>query len=263
MSPHVQAIDASPQEPEAPTPWWILTLAQTLFEQAFSTTTRLGRPIVRQGLDYFLPSAERMTGASSSFGEQFWQTYLSSTDSGITYETTPRSVREEVERLRDDISRRTRLTRQQIARAVGVDRRSLSAWVKGSATPSVDKLERLRVLAEVIRDIDATVPGRSTEVLLGRADGTDLLDHVAAGRIHRANDWQTFQGSNPSVTIQHRRSNKRPLHQKALEAYLTGKLQPLGRATTVRSASDYEQDLSEADRLMPDESIRRSRPGYQ
>jgi transcriptional regulator with XRE-family HTH domain len=78
---------------------------------------------------------------------------------------------------------------QQIARAVGVDRRSLSAWVKGSATPSIDKFERLQMLAEVARDIDAAEPGRSTEVLLSRAGSQDLLDHIAAGHFHRARDW--------------------------------------------------------------------------
>lgn len=65
------------------------------------------------------------------------------------------------------------------------------------------------------------------------------------------------------MTIVQRPPAKRPLHQKALNAYLRGELHPLGRAPALRSESDYEQDLAEADRLMPDEPERRSRRGYR
>src|SRR5664280_223735 len=244
-------------------PWSILPIADTLLERRSSTTTRIGMPFIVPELDDLFGGAERMTGAASGWGLQFWQTHVSSTESGITYAGTPRPVREEVQRLRDEIARRTRLTRQQIARAVGVDRRSMSAWVKGDATPSVEKLERLQLLAEVARDIDATEPGRSTEVLLSRAAGRDLLDYIAAGRITHAHAWQAHQGSTPSVTVVHRRSTKRPLHQNALDAYLKGELQPLGRTATVRPESDYEQDLSKAENLLADEPVRRTRRGYR
>jgi transcriptional regulator with XRE-family HTH domain len=172
-------------------------------------------------------------------------------------------VKEDVQQLRDEIARRTRLTREQIARAIGVDRRSLSAWVKGGATPGTDKLERLQLLADVVRDIDATDPGRATEVLLSRSGGRDLLDHVAAGRLNRAHDWKVLQGAAPSVTIERRPTRRRPLHHRALDAYLRGELHPIGRAATVRPESDYEQDLAQAERLMPDEPVRRSRRGYR
>jgi transcriptional regulator with XRE-family HTH domain len=263
MSPQLQAHRASREVAETSGAWSILSLAEALFERKSSTTTRLGRPFVLHDLDDFLLGAERMTGASANCAGQFWQTYVSSTESGITYTAVPRPLREQVQRLRDEIARRTRLTRQQMARAVGVDRRSLSAWVKGSASPSIEKLERLQTLAEVIRDIDATEPGRSTEVLLSRTHGEDLLDHIAAGRFSRARDWQGLQGATPSVAIEHRRPSRRPLHQRALEAYLSGQLSPLGRASTIRPESDYEQDLSEADRLMTDEPVRRTRRGYR
>jgi transcriptional regulator with XRE-family HTH domain len=221
-------------------------------------------PFIVPELEDLFAGAERITGAIADWGRQFWQTYVSSTESGITYTSAPRPVREEVQRLRDEIARRTRLTREQIARAVGVDRRSMSAWVKGDATPSVEKMMRLQILADVVRDIDATESGRSTEVLLSRSGGQDLLDHIAAGHVSNAHDWKGFQGAAPSVTIVHRVPvGKRPLHQKALDAYLRGELRPLGRATTLRPESDYEQDLAEADRLMPDEPVRRSRRGYR
>lgn len=264
MSPQLQARSAHRHnEEEMRGPWSILPIADTLLERRSSTTTRLGMPFVVAELDDLFGGAEPMTGTVTNRARQFWQTYVSSTESGITYASTPRPAREEVQRLRDEIARRTRLTRQQIARAAGVDRRSMSAWVKGDATPSAEKLERLQILADVVRDIDASEPGRSTEVLLSRSGGRDLLDHIAAGRITHARAWLALQGAAPSVTVVHRRSTKRPLHQNALDAYLRGALQPLGRATTIRPESDYEQDLSQAERLMPAEPVRRSRRGYR
>jgi transcriptional regulator with XRE-family HTH domain len=254
---------SSHDEPDVSGPWTILLIANTFAERESSTTTRLGMPFVVPDIDDLLLGTERMTSAVVSRSRQFWQTYVSSTETGISYTTTPRSVKEEVQRLRDDIARRTRLTRQQIARALGVDRRSLSAWVKGVATPSTEKLERLQMLADVVRDIDAAGPGHATEVLLSRAGRQDLLDHIAAGHFRRASDWQLLQGATLSRTIVHRNPAKRPLHQNALEAYLRGELRPLGRATTIRPESDYQQDLNKADRIMPDEPVRKSRPGYR
>lgn len=264
MSPQVRARPAArSDDPDVPGPWSILPLADALFERKSSTTTRLGMPFIVQDLEDLLLGAEQMTAASVSWSRQFWQTYVSSTETGITYSGPPRPVREDVQKLRDEIARRTRLTREQIARAIGVDRRSLSAWVKGGATPGADKLERLQLLADVVRDIDASEAGRATEVLLRRSDGQDLLDAIAAGRFSRAQDWKLLQGTAPSVTIEHHPPRKPPLHQRALEAYLRGELHPIGRAATLRPESDYEQDLAKAERLMPDEPVRRSRRGYR
>lgn len=250
-------------EPDVSGPWSILQLADTFAKRESSTTTRLGMPFVVSDIDDLLPGTERMTSAVVGRSRQFWRTYVSSTETGISYTNAPLSVKEEVQKLRDDIARRTRLTRQQIARALGVDRRSLSAWVKGVATPSMEKLERLQLLADVVRDIDATGPGRATEVLLSRAEGQDLLDHIAAGHFRRPSDWQLLQGATLPRTVVHRHPAKRPLHQNALEAYLRGELHPLGRATTIRPESDYQQDLTKAERIMPDEPVRKSRPGYR
>lgn len=264
MSPRVHARPSARfDDLEFEGSWAILPVAGTFAERRSSTTTRLGRPLVVHDPSDLLLGAERMTGAAVDWTDQFWRMDVSSTDTGISYEHTPRPVREEVQQLRDEIARRTRLTRAQIARALGVDRRSLSAWVKGDSTPGPDKFERLHLLAEVVRDIDASKPGSATEVLLSRAQGQDLLDHIASGRLAHARDWHAWRGVAPSVRVVHRRSSKRPLHQNALDAYLRGELRPLGRAATIRPESDYEQDLSRAERLMPDEPVRRSRRGYR
>ncbi len=244
MSPQVHARPrAGLDDPDVEGPWAILPIADALIERRSSTTTRLGMPFVVHDLDDLLLGAERMTGGAVNWSDQFWRIDVSSTETGITYASTPRPVREEVQKLRDEIARRTRLTREQIARALGVDRRSLSAWVRGEATPGADKLERLQLLADVVRDIDATESGRATEVLLSRSGGQDLLDHIAACHFAHPRDWRAFRGS-PSVTIVHRYSAKRPLHQNALDAYLRGELRSLGRASTIRPESDYEQDLT-------------------
>lgn len=264
MSPQAHARpSARLDESEVEGPWAILPIADTLVEQKPSTAARLGMPFAVHDLDDLLLGAERMTGGAVSWSDQFWRIDVSSTDTGITYVSTPRPVREEVQRLRDEIARRTRLTREQIARALGVDRRSLSAWVKGESTPGADKLERLQLLADVVRDIDASKPGSATEVLLSRSEGHDLLDHIASGRLAHARDWHAWRGVAPSVTAVRRRSAKRRLYQNALDAYLRGQLRPLGRAATIRPESDYEQDISRAKHLMPDEPVRRSRRGYR
>jgi len=264
MSPQVHARPNSHlDEPEVDGPWAILPTAESLFEQGPSTTMRLGMPFVVHELDDLPLGAENMTGGAVSWSNQFWRIDVSSTETGITYATTPRPVREEVQKLRDEIARRTRLTRQQIARALGVDRRSLSAWAKGESAPSADRLARLQLLADVVRDIDATKPGSATEVLLSRTAGQDILDRIASGRLAHAQDWHAWQGAAPSVTIEHRQPTKRPLYQNALDAYLRGELRPLGRAATIRPESTYEQDLARAERLMPDEPLRRSRTGYR
>jgi transcriptional regulator with XRE-family HTH domain len=241
--------------------WSILPIAG-FFTSALPTSTRLGMPFVVRPLDRAPMDTEGMTSAFGSWSRPPWRMHLTATETGITYLAAPNSGPGEVERLRDEISRRSRLTRQQIARAIGVDRRSLSAWVKGEATPGRARFERLQLLAGLVREIEAAEPGRSAEILLRRSDGYDLLDHIAAGRLQVAQNWRAFHGSQ-AVAVAERRPAKPPLHQKALNAYLRGELRPLGRSRTVRQESDYEQDLSMAEQLMADEPARRTRRGYR
>jgi len=91
MSPQLQARPAHRHdEVDMGGPWSILPIADTLLERRSSTTTRLGMPFVVPELDDLFAGAERMTGAVMSWTRQFWQTYISSTESGITYASTPR-----------------------------------------------------------------------------------------------------------------------------------------------------------------------------
>ena len=232
-----------------------------------STNTGLGMrvPTIRRDVESLIASAEAMTTAASSMVDQYWATYLTSTDNGITYIFLSESSSEQVRRLRDEISRRTRLTRQQIARALGVDRRSLTSWANGSSVPGPDRLERLQFLSALVREIDAIKPGRATEVMLARRRGHDLLDLVADGRFADAQNWQNLSPGVPSVRVVTRSTGARrpPLYAAALEAYLNGQLHTPPRARTVREEGDYEQDLDQAESVFPDEPLSTRRGRYR
>lgn len=261
---------AAPQTPDtdlrdALFPLAVVPFGALLPSTSPPTSSGLGMrmPTMREDIENLRPSAESMTNAAVTMVAQFWGTYLSTTDTGITHIAIPLSSPEETRRLRDEISRRTRLTRQQMARAVGVDRRSLTSWVNGSTTPGPDRLERLRFLAALVREIDALKPGRATEVVLARRQGRDLLDLVADGRFAEAQNWQSMDTGEPSVRVFTRSVEARrpPLYAAALEAYLSGQLHTPPRARSVRERSDYEQDLDQAEAVFPDEpqSTRRGR----
>lgn len=224
------------------------------------TSAELGMrmPSIRGGVEHLFAAGDDVTAAAAIMVERFWGTYLSTTETGITHIAVPRPSSEEVRRFRDEISRRTRLTRQQIARAIGVDRRSLTAWVNGSSVPGPDRLERLRFLAGLVREIDAAQPGRATEVVLARRRGGDVLDLVAAGRFAEAHNWQSMEPAEPSVRVTpcHRAPPKPPLHAAALAAFRSGQLSVPPRARTIREVADYEQDLERAEAIFPDEAPR-------
>lgn len=232
-----------------------------------STNSGLGMrmPPIQSDIENLRASADAMTNATALMVAQFWGSYLSTTDTGITHITIPLPSPEEVRRLRDEISRRTRLTRHQMARAIGVDRRSLTSWANGSIAPGPERLERLRFLSTLVRDIDALRPGRATEVVLARRGGHDLLDLVADGRYSDARNWQRMDSGEPSVHVSPRQTQARklPLYTAALEAYLSGQLSIPPRAPRVRETEDYEQDLAGAEAIFPDERARTRRGRYR
>jgi transcriptional regulator with XRE-family HTH domain len=215
----------------------------------------MGMPFRLSDLDELIVSIDEITSAAANFGRHFWGTYLSATESGITYAPRPGPVREEVQRLRDEIVRRTRLTRQQIARALGVDRRSLSSWASGTAVPTAERLERLQHLAATVREIDAMRPGEATEVLLARRNSGDILDLIARGELEHVRNWQRLPPGQAVARVTNRQVNsaKQPLYAAALAAYLDGRLSVPPRAHTVREQDEYEQDLAGAELAFPDD----------
>jgi len=222
-------------------------------------------PNIRRNVETLLASAEAMTNAASVMVEQYWKTYLSATETGITHILVSVATPDEVRQLRDDVSRRTRLTRQQIARALGVDRRSLSSWVNGASMPGEERVERLRTLAALVREIESTRPGQATEIILSRRRGRDMLDLISESRFDQARNWQSMEPGEPSVRVLSRSiaDRKPPLFAAALAAYKAGKLAAPPRATTVRDMAEYEQDLSHAESTFPDEPSRPRRGQYR
>ena len=160
------------------------------------------------------------------------------------------SASDEVRALQTEIGSRAKLSRQQIARAAGVDRRSLSGWANGTMNPSPERLAALRVLAEIVRDIDSIRPGGAREVLLARPVGrNDLLDDLAAGRFDLASRWRNRQSTEPTVTQAQRAvtaSNKPPLWAAAVEALAAGRLHVPTRSRQIRPDETYEIDPEDA-----------------
>ena len=153
---------------------------------------------------------------------------------------------EEVSVARDELVRRG-LTRQQIAGALGVDRRSLSGWATGEIRPTPERLVALRALVDVVSAIDAAYPGRAGEILTQQRGGSDLLGHLARGRVDLLERWEQW-ASRPaaSVTVTRHRAEGEPVWAAAAEAKLAGRLGRLERARTVRPDSEDEMDLDEA-----------------
>jgi transcriptional regulator with XRE-family HTH domain len=155
----------------------------------------------------------------------------------------------EVEQLRDRVGERTGLTRQEIARAIGVDRRSLSGFVTGEIRPTEVRMLALRALAD---NADWTVEQfgeHAREVLRGKSPESSPLRLIAEGRTDIRRELQAAAeqaglGSIGRVTIQSRASRE-PLYLKAASAWSTTGHLP-SRLGTPRDDAEYDQDLSKA-----------------
>lgn len=167
-----------------------------------------------------------------------------------TARTMLRTLAAEVERLRDRITSRSRLTRQEIARAIGVDRRSLSGFVKGEIRPTEERLRALRVLAdtadwsanafgEYAREVLRGTDPDSSPLLLIATGETDLRPELLAAAERAGVVAQT------RIETHVRETKKEPLYLKASGAWAGKETLPT-RTGVPRSDADYEQDLSKA-----------------
>lgn len=161
----------------------------------------------------------------------------------------PASAGEEVRQLRDAARKLGRLTNQQIARGVGVDRRSLSGWVSGEIRPTSERLEALRFLARLVEELaSAREPSQVRDALLARSNGRSALEAIAERRFHEATQLAiaTSELASSRVTIRRRHPEKPSRYAAAIEALRAGKLQPMTRARTVRPPSTYEVEPEDA-----------------
>ncbi len=164
-----------------------------------------------------------------------------------------------------DWLRRLGLTRQQVARALGVDRRSLSGWATGQIRPTPERLEALRTLVAVATAIDAERPGRVPETMLHRRGDSDLLDQLARGRLHIFEGWKSWTAqpaATAAVTARAVVGEQEPIWAAAARAVAEGRLQPLERHPSVRTDETYEMDLAAAEKLAEEPESRPTRRGY-
>lgn len=165
-----------------------------------------------------------------------------------------RTLADEVEQLRDRVCARTGLTRQEIARAIGVDRRSLSGFVTGEIRPTEARMLALRALVDNADWTAERFGEHAREVLRGKSPESSPLRLIAEGRTDIRRELQAAAGqiglgSTDRATIQSRASRE-SLYLKAASAWSTTGHLP-SRLGTPRDDTEYEQDLSRAPASTP------------
>ena len=157
---------------------------------------------------------------------------------GTTHEIT---VAYQVRTLRDAIAA-AGVSRQQLARLLGVDRRSLSGWASGEIRPAPERIDVLRTVARTVADIDAERPGRAPEVLSCARGTTTLLDAVARGST-RLDSWRSWLArSATAVTVVAQPRMAGPIWAAAASALAEGRLSAATCERTVRPESTYEMN---------------------
>ena len=167
----------------------------------------------------------------------------------LPHHAAVRELAAEVERLRDLIGSRTGLTKQEIAKAIGVDRRSLSGFVKGEIRPTEERILALRALADTAVWCSEQFGEHTRELLRGVDPETSPLRLFAEGKTDvrreiRAAAKKTGIGQANDITTRPR-NTRVPLYVKAAETWRGKGLAPT-RQGTPRSSSVYEQDLTKA-----------------
>jgi transcriptional regulator with XRE-family HTH domain len=174
------------------------------------------------------------------------------------------AVAEEVASSRDRLVR-LGLTRQHIARALGVDRRSLSGWATGEIRPTPERLEALRALVALATAIEAERPDRVSGVLLHRRGESDLLDQFARGQeevLQAWRSWTTHPAATVTVSRRAAAEGREPIWAAAARALAEGRLRPMERRPSVRASETYEMDLSEAEHFVEETQDRPTRRDY-
>lgn len=168
----------------------------------------------------------------------------------------------EVVRLRDDICGADGLTRIELARALNVDRRSLSGWASGEIRPTPDRLADLRFVARVVDDVRTMHRGRVRDLMVAEGPHGSVIDALANGKLREPSSWRLFGpglGRRAAAVVTAHKRTERPLHAVALAAYLAGELVAPARSTIVRDPSIYEIEPGEAGVLYAEEPITRPR----
>ena len=167
----------------------------------------------------------------------------------VTRRAVDRTVAAAVKQLRDHISSQTRLTRQEIARSIGVDRRSLSGFVSGQIRPTPERLMMLQTLATTAEWAASRFGEHAREVLRGESPETSPLRLIAEGRTdirHALHAVAARAGLMERAGLEIRnRESREPLYRKAAVTWANQQDAPIDRGRP-RDLAVYEQDLSKA-----------------
>lgn len=159
----------------------------------------------------------------------------------LSVESSSSFLAEEVTRLRDQIVEVAGLTRQEIAYAIGVDRRSLSGFAKGDIRPTPSRLESLRLLAKVAQYASSRWGERSRQMLLSARHGQTPLELVAAGDTSVFSVLDGIDAADAAVSTRSVRTTGQPLYLAA-----RNRGHAVERVGVLRDEGVYEQDLGEA-----------------
>lgn len=171
-------------------------------------------------------------------------------------------VADEVRSLRDAICG-AGVSRQALARLLGVDRRSLSGWARGEIRPGPDRIAGMRALARIVADIDAEYPGRVSDVLSMPRGKFTLLDAVAEGRT-RAELWRAWMArAASSVTVTWRDRQDEPMWAAAARAIAEGRIAVPAWERTVRPETTYEMRPDEEAAAFAEPEYETRRRGYR
>lgn len=180
----------------------------------------------------------------------------------IPFESQPTAA-EEMAALRNRVIDAAGLSKQDIARAIGVDRRSLSGFVTGEIRPSRLRVRALAVLAESAEWAATRFGVRARDVLREDAGGGSALDLIASGRTNVVNEMERAADAlglvrSGAVSVRRRSATREPLYLKARETW-SDRLDTPAAGGQVRSPAAYEQDLSQAAESQPMREPRRKR----
>lgn len=183
------------------------------------------------------------------------------TDESLTPVVSPASpshyeTSREIARLRDRVISLTGLTKQDVAQAIGVSRRSLYGFATGEIRPTDGRIVALRVLADTAEWSVRHFGAHARRFLRGPDSESSPLKLIAEGRTDIRSellDAAARDGWSGAVQVsaRHRETTKEPLYIKAASEW-SGKGSLPTRRGVPRDEAVYEQDLSKAAATAPE-----------
>ena len=169
--------------------------------------------------------------------------------------TRPVMVAEFVRTWRDRVTSLTGLTKQEVALALGVDRRSLSGYVSGSHRPPDGRIRRLRALAQTAQWAVDQYGERAGELLRGRQLEVSPLMLIAQGQLDVrqaiADSADRIDQSSFYTVRSRERSGLGSMTEIHRSRLAEGSAKPIRRGE-VRDPGVYEQDLGKAVKGVPE-----------